>query len=148
MSSLFPDLSISLVSHVVQLTSYPETIEEEGSEAGSPGEDNPSSPQGGLEPPPSIGEEQSPEDVVAVPAAIPEDRDAVESQKRRRLEQAGIKVMPAAQRFARLALPVEGRPGWPSACPQIWTQSSKLDFSSCFPSCYMSIASLFPVLDK
>ncbi|MEJ1274638.1 LIM and calponin homology domains 1 [Cricetulus griseus] len=80
--------------------SYPETIEEEGSEAGSPGEDNPSSPQGGLEPPPSIGEEQSPEDVVAVPAAIPEDRDAVESQKRRRLEQAGIKVMPAAQRFA------------------------------------------------
>ncbi|KAL6030434.1 hypothetical protein STEG23_030908, partial [Scotinomys teguina] len=87
--------------------SYPETIEEEGSEGGSPGEDDPSSqmgpdgwPHGGLEPPPSHGEEQSPEDVAAVPTAVPEDRDAVESQKRRKLEQAGIKVMPAAQRFA------------------------------------------------
>ncbi|XP_076794712.1 LIM and calponin homology domains-containing protein 1 isoform X3 [Arvicanthis niloticus] len=87
--------------------SYPETIEEEGSEAGSPTEEDPSSQMGpdgkpacGLEAPPSNGEEQSPEDVAAVPAAVPEDRDAVESQKRRRLEQAGIKVMPAAQRFA------------------------------------------------
>ncbi|XP_059131920.1 LIM and calponin homology domains-containing protein 1 [Peromyscus eremicus] len=88
--------------------SYPETIEEEeGSEAGSPGEDDPSSQtaldgwlHGGLEPPPSHGEEQSPEVVAAVPIAVPEDRDAVESQKRRKLEQAGIKVMPAAQRFS------------------------------------------------
>nr|XP_042113412.1 LIM and calponin homology domains-containing protein 1 isoform X2 [Peromyscus maniculatus bairdii] len=87
--------------------SYPETIEEEGSEAGSPGEDDPSSQTGpdgwphcGLEPPLSHGEAQSPEDVAVVPTAVPEDRDAVESQKRRKLEQAGIKVMPAAQRFA------------------------------------------------
>uniref|UniRef100_A0A8I6GK71 LIM and calponin homology domains 1 n=1 Tax=Rattus norvegicus TaxID=10116 RepID=A0A8I6GK71_RAT len=88
--------------------SYPETIEEEGSEAGSPTEDDPSSqmdpdgkPECGLEAPPSNGKAQSPEDAAAVPAAIPEDREAVERQKRRRLEQAGIKVMPAAQRFAR-----------------------------------------------
>lgn len=155
MSGLFPDLTISLVNHVVQLTSYPETIEEEGSEAGSPGEDDPSSqtgpdgwPHGGLEPPLSHGEAQSPEDVAAVPTAVPEDRDAVESQKRRKLEQAGIKVMPAAQRFARLALPAEGWPGWPSACPQVWTPSSKLDFSSCFSSCYMSIALPLPARDK
>ncbi|XP_075799361.1 LIM and calponin homology domains-containing protein 1 isoform X3 [Microtus pennsylvanicus] len=87
--------------------SYPETIEEEGSETGSPGEDDPCSqtghdgwPQGGLEPPPGSGEEQSPEEVAVVPTAVPEDRDAVESQRRRRLEEAGIKVMPAAQRFA------------------------------------------------
>ncbi|XP_057628396.1 LIM and calponin homology domains-containing protein 1 isoform X6 [Chionomys nivalis] len=87
--------------------SYPETIQEEGNEAGSPGEDDPSSqtghdgwPHGGLEPPPGNGEEQSPEEVAVVLTAIPEDRDAVESQKRRRLEEAGIKVMPAAQRFA------------------------------------------------
>ncbi|XP_052054290.1 LIM and calponin homology domains-containing protein 1 isoform X14 [Apodemus sylvaticus] len=87
--------------------SYPETIEEEGSDAGSPIEDGERSqmgpdgqPAGGLEAPPSNGEEQSPGDAAAVPAALPEDRDAVESQKRRRLEQAGIKVMPAAQRFA------------------------------------------------
>ncbi|NP_001388493.1 LIM and calponin homology domains-containing protein 1 isoform e [Rattus norvegicus] len=87
--------------------SYPETIEEEGSEAGSPTEDDPSSqmdpdgkPECGLEAPPSNGKAQSPEDAAAVPAAIPEDREAVERQKRRRLEQAGIKVMPAAQRFA------------------------------------------------
>ncbi|KAM7326355.1 hypothetical protein ACRRTK_014833 [Alexandromys fortis] len=87
--------------------SYPETIEEEGSEAGSPGEDDPSSqtghdgwPHGGLEPPLGSGEEQSPEEVAVVPTAVPEDRDAVESQRRRRLEEAGIKVMPAAQRFA------------------------------------------------
>ncbi|XP_055485156.1 LIM and calponin homology domains-containing protein 1 [Psammomys obesus] len=87
--------------------SYPDTIEEEGSEAGSPCEDDPSSlmgpdgkPDGGLEAPPSNGEGQSPEGVAAVPAAVSEDRDSVESRKLRRLEQAGIKVMPAAQRFA------------------------------------------------
>lgn len=126
-----PGLSISLANHVVQPTSYPETIEEEGSEAGSPGEDDPSSqmghdgwPHGGLEPPPGPGEEQSPEDVAVVPPTA-EDRDA-ENQKRRRLEEAGIKVMPAAQRFARLALPAEGWPGWPSACPQVWNRSSEL----------------------
>lgn len=128
-----PGLSISLVNHVVQPTSYPETIEEEGSEAGSPSEDDPSSqmghdgwPPSGLEPPPGNGEEQSPEDVAVVPTSIPEDRDAVESRKRRRLAEAGIKVMPAAQRFARLALPAEGWPGWPSACPQVWNRSSEL----------------------
>ncbi|NP_001388346.1 LIM and calponin homology domains-containing protein 1 isoform 11 [Mus musculus] len=88
--------------------SYPETIEEEGIDAGSPTEDDPSSqvgadgkPDSELEAPPSNGEDQSPGDAAVVPAALPEDRDAVESQKRRKLEQAGIKVMPAAQRFAR-----------------------------------------------
>lgn len=112
--------SMSLVNRVVQLTSYPDTIEEEGSEAGSPCEDDPSGlmdpdgkPDGGLEAPPSSGE-----GITAVPAAVSEDKDSVESRKLRRLEQAGIKVMPAAQRFARLA---EGCPGWPSACPQVWT---------------------------
>lgn len=140
MSSLFPDLPVSLVNCVVQLTSYPETIEEEESEAGSPTEDDlssqigpPGMPDCGLEAPPSNGEEQSPEDVAAVPAAIPEDRDAVESQKRRRLEQAGIKVMPAAQRFARLALPAEGWPGWPSACLQVWILASKIGLLILFP---------------
>lgn len=127
MSSLFDDLPVSLVNRVVQLTSYPETIEEEGIDAGSPTEDDPSSqvgadgkPDSELEAPPSNGEDQSPGDAAVVPAALPEDRDAVESQKRRKLEQAGIKVMPAAQRFARLALPAEGWPGWPSACMQVW----------------------------
>lgn len=107
MSSLFDDLPVSLVNRVVQLTSYPETIEEEGIDAGSPTEDDPSSqvgadgkPDSELEAPPSNGEDQSPGDAAVVPAALPEDRDAVESQKRRKLEQAGIKVMPAAQRFA------------------------------------------------
>lgn len=133
----------------------PETIEEEGSEAGSPTEDDPSSqmdpdgkPECGLEAPPSNGKAQSPEDAAAVPAAIPEDREAVERQKRRRLEQAGIKVMPAAQRFARLALPAEGWAGWPSACPQVWILASKLDFSSCYPSFYVSIPSVASALDK
>ncbi|XP_029333796.1 LIM and calponin homology domains-containing protein 1 isoform X7 [Mus caroli] len=89
--------------------SYPETIEEEGIDTGSPTEDDPSSQMGAdgkpdskLEAPPSNGEDQSPGDAAVVPAALPEDRDAVESQKRRKLEQAGIKVMPAAQRFASL----------------------------------------------
>lgn len=155
MSSPFPDLPVSLVNRVVRLTSYPETIEEEGSETGSPTEDDPSSqmdpdgkPECGLEAPPSNGEAQSPEDAAAVPAAIPEDREAVERQKRRRLEQAGIKVMPAAQRFARLALPAEGWAGRPSACPQVWILASKLDFSSCYPSSYVSIPSVASALDK
>ncbi|XP_051021032.1 LIM and calponin homology domains-containing protein 1 [Acomys russatus] len=88
--------------------SYPETIEEEGSDAGSPSEDDPSGlmgpegkPKDALEAPPSNGEGQSRGGVAAVLAATPEDRDAVESRKHRRLEQAGIKVMPAARRFAR-----------------------------------------------
>lgn len=105
-------------------------------------------PDRGLEAPPSNGEEQSPGDAAAAPAATPEDRDAVESQKRRRLEQAGIKVMPAAQRFARLALPAEGWPGWPSACLQVWILASELDFSSCFPSSYVSVTSAAPALDE
>nr|XP_044986368.1 LIM and calponin homology domains-containing protein 1 isoform X1 [Jaculus jaculus] len=88
--------------------SYPETIEEEGSEAGSAGEEDPTGqmgtggqPAGELESAPGRGEEQPPSEGAAlVPAPAPEDRDAAESRKRRRLEEAGIKVMPAAQRFA------------------------------------------------
>nr|XP_008523574.1 PREDICTED: LIM and calponin homology domains-containing protein 1 isoform X7 [Equus przewalskii] len=88
--------------------SYPETIEEEGSEVGSC-EENPvvqmdpggKSSDGGLELPTSSGKEQpSPEAAVVAPAPKSEEKDAAEIQKRRRLEQAGIKVMPAAQRFA------------------------------------------------
>ncbi|XP_054438080.1 LIM and calponin homology domains-containing protein 1 isoform X2 [Pteronotus mesoamericanus] len=90
--------------------SYPETIEEEGSEAGSPCEEEepaghmdpdgkPS--DGGLELPTGSGKEQPPpEGAAVVPAPKSEEKDAAEIQKRRRLEQAGIKVMPAAQRFA------------------------------------------------
>uniref|UniRef100_A0A667G0X3 LIM and calponin homology domains 1 n=1 Tax=Lynx canadensis TaxID=61383 RepID=A0A667G0X3_LYNCA len=89
--------------------SYPETIEEEGSEVGSPCEENPvgqmdpsgKPSDGGLELPTGGGKEQPPhEGSVMTPAPKSEDKDAVEMQKRRRLEQAGIKVMPAAQRFA------------------------------------------------
>ncbi|XP_032708560.1 LIM and calponin homology domains-containing protein 1 isoform X1 [Lontra canadensis] len=89
--------------------SYPETIEEEGSEVGSPCEEDPVGPvdpggkpsDGGLELPTGSGQEQpSPEGAVGTPAPKSEGKDAVEIQKRRRLEQAGIKVMPAAQRFA------------------------------------------------
>nr|XP_008523578.1 PREDICTED: LIM and calponin homology domains-containing protein 1 isoform X11 [Equus przewalskii] len=92
--------------------SYPETIEEEGSEVGSC-EENPvvqmdpggKSSDGGLELPTSSGKEQpSPEAAVVAPAPKSEEKDAAEIQKRRRLEQAGIKVMPAAQRFARYGL--------------------------------------------
>ncbi|XP_058402944.1 LIM and calponin homology domains-containing protein 1 isoform X1 [Diceros bicornis minor] len=89
--------------------SYPETIEEEGSEVGSCEEDpvgqmdpggKPS--DGGLELPTGSGKEQpSPEAAAVAPAPKSEDKDAAEIQKLRRLEQAGIKVMPAAQRFAR-----------------------------------------------
>ncbi|XP_058402955.1 LIM and calponin homology domains-containing protein 1 isoform X12 [Diceros bicornis minor] len=88
--------------------SYPETIEEEGSEVGSCEEDpvgqmdpggKPS--DGGLELPTGSGKEQpSPEAAAVAPAPKSEDKDAAEIQKLRRLEQAGIKVMPAAQRFA------------------------------------------------
>ncbi|XP_053779541.1 LIM and calponin homology domains-containing protein 1 isoform X4 [Desmodus rotundus] len=90
--------------------SYPETIEEEGSEAGSPCDEEEPAGQmdpdgkpsdGGLELPAGSGEEQPPpEGAVVAPAPKFEEKDAAEIQKRRRLEQAGIKVMPAAQRFA------------------------------------------------
>ncbi|XP_059779073.1 LIM and calponin homology domains-containing protein 1 isoform X4 [Balaenoptera ricei] len=89
--------------------SYPETIEEEGSEVGSPCEEDPVSrmdpggkpPGGGLELPTGSGKEQpSPEGAAVAPAPKSEEEEAAEIRKRRRLEQAGIKVMPAAQRFA------------------------------------------------
>ncbi|TEA42191.1 hypothetical protein DBR06_SOUSAS6810113, partial [Sousa chinensis] len=89
--------------------SYPETIEEEGSEVGSPCEEDPvrrmdpggKPPGGGLELPTGSGKAQPPPEGAAVaPAPKSEEEDAAEIQKRRRLEQAGIKVMPAAQRFA------------------------------------------------
>ncbi|XP_048068026.2 LIM and calponin homology domains-containing protein 1 isoform X5 [Ursus arctos] len=89
--------------------SYPETIEEEGSEVGSPCEEDPVGPvdpggkpsDGGLVLPTGSGQEQPPpEGAVVAPAPKSQEKDAVEIQKRRRLEQAGIKVMPAAQRFA------------------------------------------------
>lgn len=108
---LLPDQSVSLVNPVVQLTSYPETIEEEGSESGSPCEEDPAGQMdpdgkpsaGGLELPTGGGKEQPPpEGAAEAPAPKSEERDA-EIRKRRRLEQAGIKVLPAAQRFARLA---------------------------------------------
>ncbi|XP_059528474.1 LIM and calponin homology domains-containing protein 1 isoform X4 [Myotis daubentonii] len=81
--------------------SYPETIEEEGSEVGSPWEEDPAGQMdpdgqpsdGGLESPTGRCKEQR-------PPAESEEKDAAETQKRRRLEQAGIKVLPAAQRFA------------------------------------------------
>uniref|UniRef100_A0A671E088 LIM and calponin homology domains 1 n=1 Tax=Rhinolophus ferrumequinum TaxID=59479 RepID=A0A671E088_RHIFE len=92
--------------------SYPETIEEEGSEVGFPCEEDPAGQMdpsdggkpsdGGLELPTCSGKEQPPPEGAAVaPAPKSEVKDAAEIQKRRRLEQAGIKVMPAAQRFAR-----------------------------------------------
>ncbi|XP_036920154.1 LIM and calponin homology domains-containing protein 1 isoform X18 [Sturnira hondurensis] len=90
--------------------SYPETIEEEGSEAGSPCEEEEPADQmdpdgkpsdGGLELSAGRGEEKPPPEGAAVaPAPKSEEKDAAEVQKRRRLAQAGIKVMPAAQRFA------------------------------------------------
>lgn len=108
---------IDLVNHIVQLNSYPETIEEEGSEAGSPGEEDPISqmdPGGnpsdeGLGLSDGSGKGQPPaEETAAAPVPRSEEKGAAEVRKRRRLEQAGIKVMPAAQRFARSALPTEG----------------------------------------
>ncbi|XP_069450107.1 LIM and calponin homology domains-containing protein 1 isoform X18 [Ovis canadensis] len=89
--------------------SYPETIEEEESEVGPPCEEDPVSPMdtsgkppdGRSELPTSCGKEQPPaEGAVVAPAPKSEEKAAAEMQKRRRLEQAGIKVMPAAQRFA------------------------------------------------
>ncbi|KAK1345970.1 hypothetical protein QTO34_008437 [Cnephaeus nilssonii] len=89
--------------------SYPETIEEEGSEVGSPGEEDPAGQMdpdgkpsdGGLESPTGRHKEQRPQEGAEVaPAPESEEKDAAEIQKRRRLEQAGIKVLPAAQRFA------------------------------------------------
>ncbi|XP_005248114.1 LIM and calponin homology domains-containing protein 1 isoform X5 [Homo sapiens] len=89
--------------------SFPETIEEEGSEVGSAGEDNPAGQMnpgwkpsdGGCELPDGSGKEHPSSDgAVVAPAPKSEEKDAAEIQKRKRLEQAGIKVMPAAQRFA------------------------------------------------
>ncbi|XP_033069978.1 LIM and calponin homology domains-containing protein 1 isoform X12 [Trachypithecus francoisi] len=89
--------------------SFPETIEEEGSEVGSAGEDDPAGQMnpgwkpshGGCELPDGSGKEHPSSDgAVVAPAPKSEEKAAVEIQKRKRLEQAGIKVMPAAQRFA------------------------------------------------
>ncbi|XP_066241142.1 LIM and calponin homology domains-containing protein 1 isoform X14 [Saccopteryx leptura] len=89
--------------------SYPETIEEEGSEVGAPCEEDPAGQMdpdgkpsdGGVGVPTGSGEEQPPaEGAAAAPAPESEEKDAAEIRKRRRLEQAGITVMPAAQRFA------------------------------------------------
>ncbi|KAG8516538.1 LIM and calponin homology domains-containing protein 1, partial [Galemys pyrenaicus] len=89
--------------------SYPETIEEEGSDVGSPWEEDTvgqmdpggKTSDGGLELPTGSGKAQSPpEGAVLAPPPKSEEKDAAEIQKLRRLEQAGIKVMPAAQRFA------------------------------------------------
>lgn len=145
--------SVSLVNRAVQLTSRPETIEEEGSEVGSPGEEDPvgpaqpggKPPDGGLELPSGRGEEPPPpEGAGLAPAPKPEEKDAAEIQKRRRLEQAGIKVMPAAQRFARLAaLAPAGLAGFLHArgCG-IWLASRSFRlvfplpcFSCCIPVC-------------
>lgn len=152
-----PGQCVSLVNYLVQLTSYPETIEEEGSEGGSPDEEGPVSqtPPGGrpgdtgLESPHSDGEEQPPaEGAVVAPAPKPEDKDAAEIQKRRRLEQAGIKVMPAAQRFARLALPAEGWPGWLSACRQFGICLASWTLHLVFLLPALPSAPLFPTLNK
>lgn len=126
------------VNHIVQLTSYPETIEEEGSEVGSPWEEDPAGqmapdgkpPDGGLELPTGRHKEQRPPEES-------EEKNAAEIQKRRRLEQAGIKVLPAAQRFARSALQAVGWPGGPGglgACLGVWNLSGVLQFPSCFPT--------------
>lgn len=63
---------------------------------------------GGLGSPTTGGKKQpSAEGAAGAPPPKSEGKDIAEIQKRRRLEQAGIKVMPAAQRFARLALQAE-----------------------------------------
>ncbi|KAL0596311.1 LIM and calponin homology domains-containing protein 1 [Plecturocebus cupreus] len=89
--------------------SFPETIEEEGSEVGSADEDDPvgqmnpgqKPSDGGCELLDGSGKEHPSSDrAVVAPAPKSEEKDAAEIQKRKRLEQAGIKVMPAAQRFA------------------------------------------------
>nr|XP_055196145.1 LIM and calponin homology domains-containing protein 1 isoform X1 [Nyctereutes procyonoides] len=97
--------------------SYPETIEEEGSEVGSPCDEDPAGQAqpggkpcgGGSGQPAGRGMEQPPPGgPTAAPAPRSEDRDAVEVQKRRRLEQAGIRVRPAARRFASHKLSSSG----------------------------------------
>lgn len=104
---------------------------------------------GGLELPNLSGKEQPPAEGASVaPAPVSEDKDAAEIQKRRRLEQAGIKVMPAAQRFARLALLLKGWPAWLSACPQVWNLSSKLDCSSCRPASCLSHCITIPYSEQ
>lgn len=115
-----PGQAVSFVNHIVQLTSYPETIEEEGSEVGSPWEEDPAG-QMDLDGKPSDGGLESPtglqkEGAAVAPAPESGGKDAAEIQKRRRLEQAGIKVLPAAQRFARSALQAVGWPDWLGAC--------------------------------
>lgn len=144
-----PGRSVSSVNRVVQLTSYPETIEEEGSEVGSPWEEDPAGQmdpdgkpsEGGLESPTGGHQEQRPpEGAEVAPAPESEAKDAAEIQKRRRLEQAGIKVLPAAQRFARSALQAGGWPGWPGWLAWLawcmpgggWNLSGVLQFPSCF----------------
>ncbi|XP_072476694.1 LIM and calponin homology domains-containing protein 1 isoform X1 [Notamacropus eugenii] len=90
--------------------SYPETIEEEAqNEVGAHGEEAqvaPSDPGGkpsdtGLDLHEQNGKEQSlPESTKEIVAQKAAQKDLEEMRKRRRLEQAGIKIMPAAQRFA------------------------------------------------
>ncbi|XP_074085637.1 LIM and calponin homology domains-containing protein 1 isoform X2 [Macrotis lagotis] len=90
--------------------SYPETIEEEEqNEVGAQGEEAqaaPSDPSGkssdmGLELNEQNGKEQSlPESTKETVAQKATQKDLEEMRKRRRLEQAGIKIMPATQRFA------------------------------------------------
>lgn len=86
---------------------------------GSPGEedtvcpmDPDGKPDGGLELPTGSGKEQRPLEGAVVAPVPKSEGKAAEIQKLRRLEQAGIKVMPAAQRFARLALLA----GWLASC--------------------------------
>ncbi|XP_043826370.1 LIM and calponin homology domains-containing protein 1 isoform X2 [Dromiciops gliroides] len=90
--------------------SYPETIEEEEqNEVGARDDEAqaaPSDPSGnpselGLELNEQNGKEQSlPESTKEMVAQKATPKDLEEMRKRRRLEQAGIKIMPAAQRFA------------------------------------------------
>lgn len=154
-----PAQSVSLVNRIVQLTSYPETIEEEGSEVGFPCEEDPAGQMdpsdggkpsdGGLELPTCRGKEQPPPEGAAVaPAPKSEVKDAAEIRKRRRLEQAGIKVMPAAQRFARLAQQAKGWPGWLCACLRVWNLSGLLKFPFCFPISCFSRCITIPYLEQ
>lgn len=109
-----------LVNTVIHLTSYPETIEEEGSEVGSPYEEDAvdpvdpvgKAPECRLESPTCRGKEQLPAEGASPEPSAPraEEKDAAETRKRRRLEEAGIRVRPAAQRFARLALSAKAGP--------------------------------------
>lgn len=77
-------------------------------------------PEGGLELLTRRKQEQFPAEgaPLAPTASQSEEKDTAETRKRKRLEQAGIKIMPAAQRFARLGLPAKGWPGWRCACPE------------------------------